>query len=88
MRFNNKFCEPPRQVAISDPLTILKVVNYTDFICYSQVKSTDKRQNLRKQERKHFKTLITTRFRRTKNNILYQLQNDPTGEFPLILRIV
>lgn len=88
MRLSNKFCEPPRQVAISDPLTILKVVNYTDFICYSQVKSIDKRQNLRKQERKHFKTLITTRFRRTKNNILYQLQNDPTGEFPLILRIV
>ena len=88
MHLSNKFCEPPRQVAISDPLTILKVVNYTDFICYSQVKSTNKRQNLRKQERNYFKTLITTRFRRTKNNILYQLQNDPTGEFPLILRIV
>ena len=87
MRFNNKFCEPPRQVAISDPLTILKVVNYTDFICYSQVKSTDKRQNLRKQRRTQVKTLITNRFRRTKNNIPYQLQNDPRGEFPSIRQI-
>ena len=87
MLFSNKFCEPPRQVAISDPLTILKVVNYTDFICYSQVKSIDKRQNLRKQERKHFETLIPTRFRRTKNNIPYQLQNDPIGEFPSIRQI-
>ena len=27
----------PRQVAVSDPLTILKVANYTDFIFISQV---------------------------------------------------